>query len=353
MLSRLRNGAEAPSHRLLRATLAILATFSISFSALAEQEININFAHRFSAKHYLWKQAGEVFANEVTQASKGRVTFDVYPAAQLGKDHFSLLKSGLVDIAIFIPSYESDKLPLSSVVELPGMYSTACEGANKYWKLARPGGMLGEGEFKKQGLHVLFVAVMPPYTLMTTRKPTPSLDSVSGLKIRSTGASMIKAAQALGAVPVQIPSSETYEALSRGTVDGAIFLYYGLPPYNLEDLTRYSVSGVNLGGGTIAFAISSKTWNSLPADIQDIMTQASRKTQASFCKSLDQDDLAIRQRIVKENQHVVVDLPPEEITRWNTRLERVTRDWIADMEGVGQDGSGALRAYSQASASEE
>ncbi|MDZ3992242.1 TRAP transporter substrate-binding protein DctP [Pseudomonas sp. Teo4] len=331
--------------RLLQASLLVTAVAGTALPAFAQTPLTLKFAHRFSSKHYLWTDAGAVFTEQVKQASNGRIAFELYPAGQLGKDYFSLLRSGLADIAIFIPSYESEKLPMSSVAELPGMYANACEGTRRYWKLARPAGVLGEGEFARQGLHVLFVAAMPPYTLMTTRKPITRLDEVQGLKLRSTGASMIKTAQALGGVPVQIPSSETYEALSRGTVDGAIFLHYGLPPYNLEDLTRYAVDGVNLGGGVIAFAISQQAWAKLPTDIQAVMTQAAQATQETFCQGLDEDDRKIREDMVKHRGHQVAQLTPAEISRWNDKLKQVIDAWLADMQAVGQDGKGVLKTF--------
>lgn len=333
------------SRQLLRSTLGMLALLSASFAAVAEEPIHLNITHRFPAEHYLWSHTGAIFTQEVTKASNGRVTFDVFPASQLGKDSNSLLKAGLVDMAMLVPSYESDKLPLSSVVELPNMYQTSCEGTHRYWKLAQSGGVLGETEFKRQGLHVLFVAAVPPYEVMTATKNIKNLESMSGLKIRGNGASMLKAVEALGAVPVQIPSPEMYEALSRGTIDGAIFPYYSLTDFHLEDITRHSTQGVKLGGGTVAFAVSIKTWDRLPAHIQNIMTQAALNAQDVFCTDVDKQNLAIRKKLVDQHQHVVSQLPAEEIARWNLRLSQVAKDWVDDMENVKQPGADVLQAY--------
>lgn len=313
--------------------------------ATAQEPVTIKFAHRFSSKHYLWTDAGVQFTEQVRRRSAGQVIFDVYPAGQLGKDHFSLLRAGLADMAIFIPSYESEKLPLSSVAELPSMYQTACEGTRRYWQLAQPGGVIGQAEYQRHGLRVLFVAAMPPYTLLTSRKAITRLEDVKGMKIRSTGASMLKTAKLLGAVPVQIPSSETYEALSRGTIDGAILLHYGVPSNHLEDLTRHSVEGINLGGGVIAYAISEQRWAGLPRTLQDIMTQAAMDTQETFCRTLDEQNLKTRDSMIKFHGHQVSRLSPEEVERWNSRLVTVVDDWSHDMDSVGQDGRAMLNDY--------
>jgi TRAP-type C4-dicarboxylate transport system substrate-binding protein len=340
--------------RLLRqATVLTLASLCAALPVMADEEINIKFAHRFAATHYAWTEGGEVFTKEVEKASSGRVTFDVFPAGQLGKDYYSILRSGLADIAVFIPSYESDKLPMSSVVELPGMYSNVCEGTNKYWQLAQAGGALGDSEYKRQGLHVLFVTVMPPYTLMTTKKPTLALDNIKGLKIRGNGAAMIKATQALGAVPVQLSASETYEALARGTVDGAIYPYSSLTPYNLEEHLKYSVEGVSLGGSAVAYAISTRAWNKLPAEIKDIMTQAAASTQASLCAWSDEENLKIKNHIVAKNGHVITELTQEDLTTLQSRMDHVVQDWVKGMDAARRNGSEILQAYLQASAEAE
>ena len=72
----------------------------------------------------------------------GKVTFEVYPANQLGRDYYSLLTSGLADIAMVIPFYAGDKFPATSVTELPGLSSGSCEATGKYWELAQPAGAL-------------------------------------------------------------------------------------------------------------------------------------------------------------------------------------------------------------------
>lgn len=329
--------------------LAICTSLAVALPAGA-QELTLKFAHQFPAAHYLWTYGGEVFVNKVEEASEGEIKFQVYPAAQLGKNYFNVLDSGLVDLAIIIPSYAADKLPMSSVGELPGMFSSACEGAGKFWGLTREGGILGNGEYKAQGLHVLFVTTFPLYSLLTTDKQTPTLESVKGLKIRTNGgAAMTKTASALGAVPVPISGPETYDALSRGTVDGAIYPYNGVPQYNLEETLKYSVDGPGLGSSTIAYAISEKTWNKLTADQQDMLTKAASAAQESMCQWMDAENDKVQKSIVAEHGHVITKLNPEERARWAEKLHGIAEEWAADMDKTGRPGSEVLRAYRNAS----
>ncbi|MDU9394708.1 TRAP transporter substrate-binding protein DctP [Pseudomonas sp. zfem002] len=344
--ARSRTAQQRPS-LLQCATVLTLASLCSAFPAQAQDQIDLKFTHRFSSKHYAWTHGGGVFTQAVESASAGRVKFETYPAAQLGKDYFSLLRSGLADIAVFIPAYESDKLPMSTVVELPNMYSNICQGARTLASMVSDSGSIGRSEYSRHGLHVLFVTLMPPYTFMTSKQPTTSLETMAGLKIRGSGAAMTKTVQALDAVPVQISASEVYEALSRGTVDGAVYPYNALTPYALEDQLKYSVDGVSLGGTAVVYAISSKKWNALPAEVKTIMNQAAQATQASMCQWLDEENVRIRQQIVRDSGHIVTQLPAEDLARLTQAMQQVRASWAQVMDAAHHDGSALLEEYQQ------
>ncbi|WP_336334487.1 TRAP transporter substrate-binding protein DctP [Pseudomonas putida] len=329
------------------ATVLTLASLCSAFPVAAEEQINLKFTHRFSTKHYAWTHGGQVFTEAVTHASGGKVTFENYPAAQLGKDYFSLLRSGLADVAVFIPAYESDKLPMSTVAELPGMYSNICQGARTLGSMVSDTGTIGKSEYNRHGLHVLFVTLMPPYTFMTSKQPTASLAAMDGLKIRGAGAAMTKTVQALDAVPVQISASEVYEALSRGTIDGAVYPYNALTPYALEDQLKYSVDGVSLGGTAVVYAINSKKWNALPTSVKTIMSQAAQSTQASMCQWLDEENVRIKNQIVRDNGHIVTQLPAEDLAKLTFAMQQVKESWAQVMDAARHDGSALLEEYHQ------
>lgn len=199
--------------RRLIATTA-LGVFAAAAPAVA-QEMTLKMAHITLDSHYLWQQGGKPFTEAVMAVTDGRVVFELYPAGQLGKDYISILNSGIADMVFFVANYAPDKFPLTSVVELPSPYKTWCEATAKFWALAQEGGLLNEQEYKPQGIHVLFVSSLRPYTIMTTGKQVDSLDSIAGLKLRANRAALDKTTRALGAVPVKIGSPEAFDVVRR------------------------------------------------------------------------------------------------------------------------------------------
>ena len=79
-------------------------------------------------------------------------------------------------------------------------------------------------------------------------------------------------AKELGAVPVSIPSTESFEALQRGTVDGALFNLTTSTTYNLEQVAK-NVYKLPIGGVGLLIGMSLDKYNSLPDDLKEIIKE--------------------------------------------------------------------------------
>ena len=332
------------------AALAALAAlpFVGSQAAAQDKQTTIKLTHVFPATHYLWLQGGKIFADEIDKRTSGKVKFEVYPAGQLGKDLLALLKSGLADMVILSPSYAPDKLPLTSVSELPGLYSTSCEATVRFWKLAQEGGPIYEAELKALGALPLFVFTLPPYNILTVSKDVRTLADLAGLKVRAGGSAMDKTIRALGAASVRIPSPELYDAMTRGTVDGAFFPYAGLHQFKLEQIFKFAVDGAQLGSGSVVYAISTKSWQGLPEDVRKAMREAGLIAQSHLCRAQEAAEVSARERIAKENGIKVFKLPADEAAIWQQRVSGVTDAWAKELDAAGRPGSAILKAFKEA-----
>ncbi|WP_199087369.1 TRAP transporter substrate-binding protein DctP [Bosea sp. ASV33] len=332
--------------------LASLLALASTFPALAQDKITLKFAHLFPASHYLWEQGGKPYAEAITAATKGQVQFEVYPAGQLGKDYVALLKSGVADMVILVPTYAPNSFPMSSVVDLPGLYATACEGTGKFWSIARADGPLNEAEYKPQGIHVLWTSVLDPYRIMTTGKPVTSLDDLAGLKIRANAGAMDKTVRALGGVSVRTSSPELYDALTRGTVDAALYPYSGILQFKLEKILRHAVEGVRLGSGSIMFAMSERAWKALPENAKAAMNEAALPAQKHLCEYQDVEGERIRQKIVAEDGFKTTSLSPEQAALWEGKVGTVAAEWAEERDKMGKAGTAMLKAFKGAGGSQ-
>jgi len=94
--------------------------------AAAQEKITLRLAESLPQGHVIHELVAKPFMDLVTKATNGQVTFQHYPAEQLGKakDMAQLTVAGVADVSYIVPSYSSDKYPLTAVAELPGLFKT-------------------------------------------------------------------------------------------------------------------------------------------------------------------------------------------------------------------------------------
>jgi len=326
---------------LTTSALAIIAQVTLAHA----EPVTLKIAHPYADNHYLSEQGLKVWAEEVTKLTNGEVQFEYYPAGQLGKAQVSLLQTGLADISILVPSQEVDALPMSSVMELPGLVSSSCEGARKFTAIGTDDGYIAQQELTPQGLRLLYTNMLPPYALMTKTRPVRTLEDMSGLKLRANGQAVGETMRELGAIPVTIPSGAIYESISRGTIDGAFFPQSAIKPYSLEDQLKYITTGVALGGAGSLVTISENTWQELTPEVQAAMQTAAGTAQENLCKWLDADAQTIMDEVSAENGVEIITLSSEEAERWYERISGAVDVWVKQMEGLRKDGQAALAAF--------
>lgn len=334
----------------LRTPIGAVAAMALSTLAIvpgaSAQEITLRAADSFPTGHYIAENLAQVFMDTVNQKTGGKVAFEYFPAQQLGKaaDLLSLTQSGVTDIGYVGPSYVSDKMPLSSVGELPEAFYSSCEGTKGYWEIAKPGGVLDQAEFAPNGIRLLMAMVLTPYNLVTSDREITGLDSIKGLKIRSTGGAKELAVLKIGGVPVQMPAPEVREALSRGTIDGGLFPNPSIMPYGMEAYLEHGTQGINFGSFVATYVISTERWNTLSPEVQEIMTSVGEAATMSGCAAADGLDKTDKNTLI-EGGVVFADLPEAEAAEIAKILGTVSSEWAANLDAQGKNGTEILEAF--------
>ncbi len=281
----------------------------------------------------------------MTKLTNGQITFEHYPAEQLGKakDMLSIAQSGVADIAFVVPTYITDKLPLSGVVDLPGNFVSSCDGMRAYWKLAHEG-IIAQQEMAPNGIRVLFPIIQPPFQVFTTRKKISTLADFSGLKLRTTGGAMDLMMRDLGGSPVRLAAPDAYEALSRGTIDGGVLAVVTIGAYKLTPLLKFGTSGENFGSSALDYSISEARWKHLPPAVQQAMLTASDQVMLSACQKIDGDNDA-QIETMKAAGITMTSLPPAEHKALAAKLDLIGKDWADGLDKRGKPGAAVLGAF--------
>lgn len=323
--------------------LALLVGLPIQQATAQDKKLVLRVADYLPAGHFISRYATQPWMDQVTKATNGQVQFEYYPAEQLGKakDLLSLAQSGVADIVLSTPAYTSDKMPLTAALELPGLFTTSCQGIQTHSKLAKDGGFLAEREYAPNGVRVLFPVVLPPYRLISAKRKIDGLKDIDGMKLRVLAGAMESTLNKLKAVGVRMSAPELYQALSRGTLDGVIFSYNGAITYNL--LTKYVETGESFGAAAAIFIISENRWKQLPDSVKKAMLDAGEAITGSACAGMDKEEAEALEKL-KEKGAVVVRWSAADRKEVDTVLGSVANEWAAGLDKRGKPGSEALKA---------
>src|SRR5690606_7311876 len=244
------------------------------------------------AYEYAWKPM-ENFVNKVQERSGGRVKINVFHSAQLfdGYEELPALSRGDVDIVNMTSTYPSGTVPALSVFTLPFLFDSTA-----HLKRALDAGLFDLGvsdELKNtHDAVVLGYAPWDPYEFYSRREAIKTGDDVKGKVWASTGSIDAQAIQMLGGSPTSLPSSELYLSFDRGVIDATPRPLLTGMGRNLFEVAKH-ISLVNFGLDVSILAINRKKWESLPADVQEIITVAA--------KERDADQLARVQTFITES----------------------------------------------------
>jgi TRAP-type C4-dicarboxylate transport system substrate-binding protein len=305
-------------------------------------------ADSFPVGHYLVRLLLKPWMEDVTKRTNGAVTFNYFPNQQLSKaaDLLRMTQAGVIDIGYIAPSYASDKMPVSEVAQLPGMFETACEGTLAYWKVARTG-LVEKYDYALNKIRLLMEVALPPYHIFTARQIVQSDKDVQGLKLRTTGGAQDLTLRSIGAVPVRMAAPEAYESLSRGTLDGLLFPLESVVSYGLDKLVKHATDGTGFGSFVVAFSINQNVWNSLSPDVQEAMNDAAEELEPKMCREVDEEEVQARKRL--EDSGVKFDrLSVETQQTFKGLLKGVGTTWAAGLDGRGKDGTAVLNEFEAA-----
>ena len=131
-----------------------------------------------------------------------------------------------------------------------------------------------------------------PYRLFCTQA-VATLDDIKGKKIRTLGAMMSDWAKSVGAVPVNVPSTEMYTGLEKGQLDCAANTFEQLKSSSLWDVAKHtSVVDLGLYYAGFLYGINRDFWTSLTADerriLLDTIATSIVRTQVRYNETEDE-----------------------------------------------------------------
>lgn len=159
------------------------------------------------------------------------------------------------------------------------------------------------------------------------REEIETVEDLKGLKMRTPGFAG-EVMSEVGVAVTNIPPGELYSALERGTIDALEWVGPALDfQMGFHQIAKYYYSGWQEPGAEVQFLINEKTWNKLPADLQEIL-RVSMRTAAydMYMQSMHESGVAWDR--MKEDYPDVTHktFPPEVIEALREATEKLLKE---------------------------
>jgi TRAP-type C4-dicarboxylate transport system substrate-binding protein len=278
------------------------------------------------------------WAGEVEKRTGGRVKVTVYPGATLmpPQQTYDGVTKEVADIGYGIFAYHRGRFPLTEVMDLPLGYKNPAVPTkliNAYYKKFKPK--------ETDDVKVLFLEAHGP-GILSTKKPVTKLEDLKGMKIRASGLAA-KIGAALGASAVGLPITDTYDALSKGVVEGLLLDWGGIYNWKLGDVVRNHTECPGIAYTTAFYTVMNKDkWNSLPKDIQDIIDKLDEEWIDRVSKKWADWDVMGRTNLQKMGNKFIT-LSKDENARWAAKVQPILDDYVKAAQSKGLPGDEALK----------
>lgn len=279
---------------------------------LAAMVLSTSFSYAQTMKlTHQWPQGdgrdkgARLFVQEVVKHDPA-FKFRIYPGASLISNplkQIDALADGSIDLSVFPLIYAVGKAPEFSITILPGAINSV-QDAMRFKNTDYEKRLQAVAE--KQGFHIL-TWWWTEGGIADRVRPITTPDTVKGLKFRGADRTIDVMLKQAGASVFSMPSTELYNAIQTGVLDGLMTSYETFMSMRLYEQVKYAT----LGGDYTIFVvfqplvISTKAWNKLTPDQKKIFEQAADATQASFNAEQDQikTDVVAKFKAAKVDVH--------------------------------------------------
>ncbi len=323
-----------------------LAALLVSATGVASAEETLRMANWLPPSHPLVSDVMVPYAAAIEEATEGRVTVDILDAP-LGPPpaHYEFAVNGVADITYGVHGYNPGRFKTVALAEMPFLGDSAEAISVGYWNVYED--MLADvGE--QDDVKVLGVFAHGPGQIFTKGRDLSSDAPIDGAKMRVGGGIASAVAGALGAAPVQAPSSKAYELLSGGVADGILFPFESVGFFKLDEILD---QGLVVPGGlynTSFFVVMNKArWDGLSDADKAAIDGVSGEALARLAgQAWDAADAAGREGMA--GKVTLTDATPEQIAAFEAALEPVIAEKLAEVASTGIDAQAALDALKAA-----
>jgi TRAP-type transport system periplasmic protein len=279
------------------------------------------------------------WCRDLERRSGGIIKATYYPGGILtpAPQMFDSVITGIADVGFGPMGVTPGRFPLTEVMEQPlGIQSAfmMTRLSNDFFRAFKPNEL--------EQVKVLFFLSASP-GMLHTKRPVKSLEDLHGMKVRCLGGNAAKVLKALGAVPIVIPTGDTYDALRKGIVDGVVAAWDSLETLKWGEILPYTTVSRYAAVGAPGIVVMNKAkWERLSPASKAIINSLSGEYAEKLSKVWDEKDQNTIKKWKAKN-HVSIFLTEAEEKRWGKAVLPLYEAYVREKSAKGLAAAEALQ----------
>lgn len=287
--------------------------------------------HPMGASHEIW-------ADKIEKDSRGRVKMEHYWSGSLVnmRESYTELVKGVADISEFTGHYVREGFQIEKAMSIIfyGVPTNSEVAYRIYGKLCDKYPQIME-EFAAAKVLAFFSP--PAVDLMTRNKAVRKIEDIQGLTLKTSGHTA-KIVNLLGGEGASLPISQTYMALQKSTIDGALVGYEGLKSFRFGEVVKYYtiLNSATWPSGHVAMNLD--TYNKLPPDIRKIFDDNIDFYNKTMGEQWEKANQAGKEFAEKKGVEFIT-LPNEELEKFYEATRKIILDEAKRLDEIGIPGT--------------
>jgi TRAP-type C4-dicarboxylate transport system substrate-binding protein len=280
--------------------------------------------------HMLSGMMGDMM-KEIQSKSNGRleITYAAGGSILTGPKTADGIEQGLADIGLSHIGYTPGRFIQTEILDLPIGYPSSWVGTNvamDYLAKYKP------AEWDK--FQILLANGGTTASINMAKTPIRQLSDFKGKTMRGAG-EVADALAALGATPRDLPMSDVYEAMSKGTIDGLLVGAEALKSFKLADVTKFTTFAPSIGNQYLFYiAMNKAKWNTLSPDLQKIFLDVFAVYQPKSAVGWNEINVLGFQTAIQQGAEFIT-LSDAEAAKWKAAVAPVMDAYVAKMVAKG------------------
>lgn len=274
-------------------------------------------------------EGADLFAKWCDEMSNGRLKINVYGGGELVPPLgvFDAVSQGTVEMGHGAAYYWAGKAPAAQFfAAVP--FGLDAQGMNA-WVLSGGGMKLWEEVYAPFNVKPFLAGNTGVQAGGWFNKEINTIADFKGLKMRIPGLGGKVIAKA-GGTAVLVAGGEIYTNLDRGVIDATEWVgpYHDLKMGFYKAAKYYYWPGWHEPGTSLEAIVNKKAWDSLPKDLQAIVTAATYKSNMWMLSEFESKNNAALEELVNKH-HVKVKMFPEAVLKDLKKLSKEVLDELA------------------------